>query len=45
MALLGVSGLIVVRAGNAVLVLPRERAQDVREIVKRLEGAGQEEFL
>jgi mannose-1-phosphate guanylyltransferase len=44
-ALLGVSGLIVVRAGNAVLVLPRERAQDVREIVKRLEGAGQEEFL
>jgi len=44
-ALVGVSGLVVVRAGNAVLVVPRDRAQDVRDIVKRLEGAGQEEFL
>jgi mannose-1-phosphate guanylyltransferase len=37
-ALVGVSGLVVVRSGNAVLVVPRERAQDVREVVKRLEA-------
>jgi mannose-1-phosphate guanylyltransferase len=36
-ALLGVSDLIVVRAGNAVLVMPASRAQDVREIVRQLE--------
>ena len=35
-ALLGVSDLIVVHAGKATLVLPRERAQDVRRIVERL---------
>lgn len=40
-ALVGVSGLVVVRSGNAILVVPRDRAQDVREVVKRLEqGAG-----
>jgi len=35
-ALLGVNDLIVVHAGRATLVLPRERAQDVRRIVERL---------
>lgn len=35
-ALLGVRDLIVVRAGNATLVCPRDRAQDVRRIVDRL---------
>jgi mannose-1-phosphate guanylyltransferase len=44
-ALVGVSGLVVVRAGNAVLVLPRERAQDVREIVKRLEQGDGDAYL
>jgi mannose-1-phosphate guanylyltransferase len=44
-ALVGVTGLVVVRAGNAVLVVPRERAQDVRDIVKQLERTGQEEYL
>lgn len=44
-ALVGVTGLVVVRAGNAVLVVPRERAQEVRDIVKELERAGQEEYL
>jgi mannose-1-phosphate guanylyltransferase len=38
-ALVGVDGLVVVRAGNATLVLPRERAQDVREIVARLKSS------
>src|SRR5688572_4287176 len=36
-ALLGVSDLIVVHSGKATLVLPRDRAQDVRRIVERLQ--------
>lgn len=35
-ALVGVRDLVVVRAGNATLVCPRERAQDVKRIVERL---------
>lgn len=35
-ALVGVSGLAVVRSGDAVLVLPVERAQDVRAAVDQL---------
>ena len=35
-ALVGVHDLVVVRAGDATLVCPRERAQDVRKIVERL---------
>ena len=44
-ALVGVSGLVVVRAGDAVLVLPRERAQEVRDLVKRLEAEGLDAYL
>jgi len=36
-ALLGVSDLIVVHSGKATLVLPRDRAQEVRRIVERLQ--------
>jgi mannose-1-phosphate guanylyltransferase len=36
-ALLGVENLIVVQAGKAVLVCPKDRAQDVKKIVTRLE--------
>jgi mannose-1-phosphate guanylyltransferase len=43
-ALVGVRDLVVVRAGNATLVCPRERAQDVKRIVERLAGEG-ERFL
>lgn len=39
-ALLGVEGLIVVRAGNALLVARKDRAQDVKKIVSRLEREG-----
>ena len=39
-ALVGVSGLAVVRAGDAVLVLPLDRAQDVRAAVDALAAAG-----
>jgi mannose-1-phosphate guanylyltransferase len=43
-ALVGVHDLIVVRAGKAVLVCPRDRAQDVKAIVARLEQ-GDPSFL
>jgi mannose-1-phosphate guanylyltransferase len=36
-ALIGVNDLVVVRAGKAVLVCPRDRAQDVKHMVARLE--------
>ena len=35
-ALLGVRDLVVVRAGNATLVAPRDRAEDVKRLVERL---------
>ncbi len=41
-ALLGVRDLVVVRAGDATLVCPRERAQDVRRIVERLRTEGKQ---
>jgi mannose-1-phosphate guanylyltransferase len=43
-ALVGVQDLVVVRSGNATLVCPRERAQDVKRIVERLARGG-ERFL
>lgn len=39
-ALLGVDDLVVVRAGKATLVCRRDRAQDVKKIVQRLEAEG-----
>jgi len=39
-ALLGVEDLVVVRAGDAVLVCRKDRAQDVKAIVARLEREG-----
>jgi mannose-1-phosphate guanylyltransferase len=44
-AVLGVEGLVVVRTGDAVLVMPKERSQEVREIVDRLREQGREELL
>jgi mannose-1-phosphate guanylyltransferase len=44
-AVLGVEGLVVVRTGDAVLVMPRERAQEVRRIVERLEASGRGDLL
>lgn len=41
-ALVGVRDLVVVRAGRATLVCPRERAQDVKKIVERLASEGPE---
>jgi hypothetical protein len=39
-ALLGVRDLIVVQAKNATLVCRRDRAQDVRALVRKLEADG-----
>ena len=37
-ATLGVSGLVVAKVGDEVLVVPKDRAREVREVVKRLEA-------
>lgn len=44
-AVLGISGLVVVRTGDTVLVLPRERSQDVRRLVEALKSADRKELL
>lgn len=44
-ALLGVSDLIVVDTGDALLVMPRERAQDVRDVVDALGKANRADVL
>jgi hypothetical protein len=41
----GVSGLIVVATADGVLVIPRDRAQDVRHIVDALRAAERIELL
>ncbi len=45
LAVLGVSGLVVVRTADTVLVLPRDRAQEVRRLVDALTAAGRDEVL
>lgn len=44
-AVLGVRDLVVVRTGDAVLVMPKERAQEVRAIVAELAGRQREDLL
>lgn len=44
-ALVGVSDLVVVETEDAILVLPRERAQDVRAVVDALKAQGRSELL
>lgn len=44
-ALLGVRDLIVVDSGDALLVCPRDRAQEVRKVVDELEREGLTEYL
>jgi len=44
-AVLGVSDLIVVRTGDTVMVLPKDRAQDVKQLVDALAAAGHDELL
>jgi mannose-1-phosphate guanylyltransferase len=42
---IGLEEMIVVFSGGAVLVCPKERAQDVRSLVERLKELGEEEHL
>ena len=42
-ALVGVEGLCVIETDDALLVLPREQAQDVRKVVERLQARGSSE--
>lgn len=44
-ALVGVNDLVVVETDDAVLVIPRDRAQDVRLVVEALKAAGRTELL
>lgn len=43
-AALGVRDLAIIECGDAVLVAPRDRAQEVKKIPERLKAAGREEF-
>jgi mannose-1-phosphate guanylyltransferase len=44
-AVLGVSGLAVVKSGDAVLVVPKERSQEVRRIVEEIARRRWDELL
>ncbi len=44
-AALGISGLVVVRTADAVLVAPKERVQEVRRIVEELEARKRGDLL
>ena len=44
-ALVGVDNLVLVETDDAVLVIPRERAQDVRAVVAALQARGETERL
>lgn len=44
-AFVGVSDLVVVETDDALLVVPRERAQDVKLVVESLKKAGRRELL
>ena len=44
-ATIGVSDLVIIKAGDAILVMPKDRAQDVRKVVEALSASGQERYL
>ena len=44
-AIVGLKDIVVVETGDALLVVPRDRAQDVRKIVEDLELQGRKELL
>ncbi|MEM6796575.1 MAG: mannose-1-phosphate guanylyltransferase [Acidobacteriota bacterium] len=44
-AAVGVEGLVIVRTEDSVLVMPRERSQDVKKIVERLQRERRDERL
>jgi mannose-1-phosphate guanylyltransferase len=44
-AALGVENLIIIDSGDALLICPRDRVQDVRKIVNRLKDEGRTELI
>lgn len=44
-ATIGLRDMVIVETGDAVLVCPRDRAQDVRKLVERVRAAGKERYL
>jgi mannose-1-phosphate guanylyltransferase len=44
-ALVGVEDLVVVETGDALLVVPKDRAQDVREVVEQLRSRGDGDLI
>lgn len=44
-AVLGLDDVVVVRTGDAVLVAARDRAEDVKRLIRRIEEAGREDLL
>jgi mannose-1-phosphate guanylyltransferase len=44
-ATIGLRDLIIVETDDAILVCPRDRAQDAKAVVNRLEETGREEYL
>ena len=42
---MGVNDLVVVETDDAILVIPRDRAQDVRLVVEALKQAGKTSLL
>ena len=44
-AVVGVDDLVVVRTADAVLVIPREKAQEVRVLIERLRADGRSDLL
>ena len=44
-ALVGLKDIIVVDSGDAILICPRERSQDVRAVVEALEKQGKKKYL
>jgi len=44
-ATIGLEDMIVVEAGDAILICPRDRAQDVRKVVDQLKESGRDTFL
>ena len=44
-ALVGVEDLVVVETDDALLIVPRERSQDVKEVVDALRGRGDDHLV
>lgn len=45
LAVVGMTDVVVVDAGDAILVLPKDKAQDVRKVVEALKAGGLQKYL